>query len=310
MDIVLTGTPGTLRAVVERLVTAVAEEAGISAPTLHWQDPSQGDPGFFEAFRASEGLGVIVVGEATASLADLIADGHTLQIAGQVLSAAAARLVAWHACRPVCLHATMSVALACRMLMDRIGQGRPEPVYAATGWDPNARLGDIADASGKLEIGADLFAEIRQLSAEMVGPMFERALAGVGQPIRWSRSCLFWGDHPDQRLPRILDLTGPARVIAYGPYFHLPVSRWTVRATLAFSPAAAGALMAVELHGEDLLGRGKFVAPAAGVFIASFAAQTTTADVPVEIRLVLETGAIEGECGVGHVDLVPDAGYA
>jgi hypothetical protein len=149
-------------------------------------------------------------------------------------------------------------------------------------------------------------ASARALIDAVVSPAFQYGCAGTRLAVTWPRDCLFWGDQPGTRLPRILDMTGPARVIAYGPYFALPCGRWTIRTTLAVSPASRGAPLALELHGANQLGRFAFSVDRPGLFAATFVVTVPSSREPLEFRLVTERGAIEGTLGIDRIDLTPD----
>jgi hypothetical protein len=102
-------------------------------------------------------------------------------------------------------------------------------------------------------------------------------------------------------------MTGPARVLAYGPYYTVPSGRWIVRVTLAFSPSSRGMPLALELHGATTrLGRFEFVAEQPGLFAASFPVVVPSSRDPVELRLCTERGAIEGTIGLDRVELIPE----
>ena len=105
-----------------------------------------------------------------------------------------------------------------------------------------------------------------------------------------------------------LDLTGPARVICYGPYFRLPPGRWTARVRLAFSPHCMGAPLALEMHGEAQRGHCRFRVPRAGLFEAVFPFVIPSAREALELRLVSERGAIEGALGIELAVLTPVSG--
>jgi len=60
---------------------------------------------------------------------------------------------------------------------------------------------------------------------------FEYGRGRTHVPVTWPRECLFWGDRPNEALPRVRDLTGPSRILAYGPYLPLPPGRWTMSTT-------------------------------------------------------------------------------
>ncbi len=279
---ILTGTESPLLETVARLAAAVAAASGVPVPPVR-------RPGGDLAGRA-----VVAIDDPLAALLALVAGGSKPAIAARALTAQAAPLVA-HAGRVALLRRETTVGTAVAILRAAMGIADAAPLPGWNAADPLA--GPPTE---------DAPPEIRALAEEIVRPLFAAAASGVAQPVLWSRHGLFWGDRPDSKLPRVIDLTGPARVLAYGPYCHLPAGSWTLRATLAFSPAAVGVPFAVELHGADLLGRGRITPPAPGVFAASFPALVTDTHVANEIRLRIEAGAIEGEIGVDHVRLVPE----
>lgn len=309
MELLLTGPPGPLLGFAEKLIIAVAAAAGHPAPTLRHHDPVVEDVAVADAVRNGDLCAVVVIGDPVSCLVALVGSGHTPQEGARALSAAAAALVVWADWMTIRLRPDMTIGEATAAILGGMGiAADTAPAAPITEWDAASSLADVAaslaapapDVSGRA-------AEIQTLAREVVGPLFAAATTGIRQAVTWSRACLFWGDHPGEKLPRIVDLTGPARVLAYGPYFHLPPGGWTVRATLAFSPAAVGTPFAVELRSDALLGQGRFKLGAAGVFAASFPAEVRSAHVPNEIRVITEIGAIDGEIGVDHILLIPRA---
>ena len=292
MPLLLTGTPGPLLGCVETLINELAASASHPAPALQRFDAATDDKAILNAVRDGELRAIVVIDEPLSCLHTLVETGYSPLEAVRVLTAAAAPLAAWAGRHVVRLRPDMTVHEAADAILGAMdlppGVVPPAPNASALAMDsPAARI-----------------SAMQALVDEVVRPLFAAA-AGMPSAVTWSRACLLWGDHPNEKLPRIIDLTGPARVLAYGPYFHLPTGSWTVCATLAFSPEAVGAPFAIELHGDVLLGRGRFKPPKAGVFTASFAAEIRSATIPNEIRLLNETGAIDGEIGVDHIRLIP-----
>jgi hypothetical protein len=148
-------------------------------------------------------------------------------------------------------------------------------------------------------------AEDAALMEQVVLPAFRFASTGMRGDVTWPRAVLLWGDHPNEPAPRVLDLTGPARVLCYGPYFRLPPGHWKARVKLAFSPRCKDAPLALEMHGEARHGRCRFRVPGAGLYEAVFPFVIPSPREAIEIRLVSERGAIEGALGIEHATLTP-----
>jgi hypothetical protein len=171
-------------------------------------------------------------------------------------------------------------------------------------------VSEAIPATPALEDAVALPQDESELVTAVLMPAFHYAATGTLRPTVWLRSCLYWGDHPGERVPRIIDLTGPARVLVYGPYLHLPAGHWTARATVAFSKACQGASFALELLAGTELGRVRFRVPQAGLFEIACPALVPAEAEPLEMRLVAERGAIEGTLGIDRVELHPEAGEA
>lgn len=139
-------------------------------------------------------------------------------------------------------------------------------------------------------------------------PAFGYGATGRRRKVAWPRACLSLGDRPDvgPPAPLIVEITGPARILVYGPYFYLAAGRWRMSATLAFSPSARGVRLALGLFGPNSLGGCCFTVERAGVFAASTIITVPSAREALEIRLMVERGAIEGELGIDSVTFDPE----
>lgn len=154
-------------------------------------------------------------------------------------------------------------------------------------------------------IATVLSANEEALIGGVIHPAFQFAATGERRKFTWPRAHLFWGDHPNQPAPAILNLVGPARVIVYGPYFHIPTGYWVVQAQFAFSPAACNATLALEFHGTSRLARCKLQVEHAGIFQIELPLHITSAHETIELRLLLENGAIEGHLGLDDIQIIP-----
>jgi hypothetical protein len=145
----------------------------------------------------------------------------------------------------------------------------------------------------------------RPLLEAVIKSAFEYGRGNGRVPVIWPRECLLWGDNPGEALPRILDLTGPSRILAYGPYLPLPPGKWTMSATFAFSPASRGASLSLGLYGSAELARMEFTVERPGLFKASSPITVLSSLEHLEIRFVTERGAIEGTIGIDGIVFTP-----
>ncbi len=101
-------------------------------------------------------------------------------------------------------------------------------------------------------------------------------------------------DFPDRLTVGSIDLTGPARFIYYGPYFALPRGRWRADLVLEVSDCLSDNQIAIDVVAGVVLAALKAKLPAQGVYGCEIQFEIRDPSNPVEIRLQLLTGAIEG----------------
>jgi hypothetical protein len=153
-------------------------------------------------------------------------------------------------------------------------------------------------------------AALAQDQIEVVGKVLDGAFAGIagaeGPSITWPWQSFFAGDRPNEPAAMVVDVTGAARIIYYGPYFHLKQGRWKARVMLGFSDDGTGTPFTLQAFGTHLLGHARVLPKRPGVFAADF---TITVDEPehaIEIRVMSDQGAIEGRLALAQVDLAPE----
>ena len=95
-----------------------------------------------------------------------------------------------------------------------------------------------------------------------------------------------------------LTLTGPARVLAHGPYCGLPRGSWTVTLYLTVSGNISGnelLLTVSQLRGKTILARGTLKLPPFGAFCCDLNFAVENPHHPIEVVIATREGAIEGE---------------
>ena len=116
---------------------------------------------------------------------------------------------------------------------------------------------------------------------------------------RWTRGVFLGVDQvglPTNKLPaEWIDLTGPARILFYGPYFHLPVGAWGANISFAVDKNLSGNMLFAEvISGSKVIVTSTFPLPKTGAFEFTIPFEVTEPRDPVQIRMTILEGAIEG----------------
>ena len=187
-------------------------------------------------------------------------------------------------------------------------------VLTEEGLNPDATAQDVKRTRLNGESYSDLISKRFDLTQQTLIRWFEAdygpQLQRVGDnPIEWPREMFFVG--AEGKTAEVdIDLIGGARHIVWGPYFHLPVGGW--RARIQFE-------VADNFSGNEI--EGDVWTPMAATEIASCTAKlpvhgyfqftldfiVTDPRSPIEIRVRLVKGAIEGLFGLRRVTLQPIA---
>lgn len=143
--------------------------------------------------------------------------------------------------------------------------------------------------------------------ATYLAPLF--AAAGqAGRPaLAWPREVFLDGDDPGKGLPPTVEVAGRARILAYGPYLPLPAGGWRARAYLGFSPDIGKMPFILEADTGGAVSRGFFEVDRGGIFTLDLDFQVADALHPVEMRLISQDSALEGQVSLIEVALEPVA---
>ncbi len=125
--------------------------------------------------------------------------------------------------------------------------------------------------------------------------------------VEWPPFALLRPDFPDRLTVGPIDLTGPARFIYYGPYFALPLGRWLAELVIEVSDCFSDNQIAIDVVSGGVLAAVKAKLPAQGVYSCELAFDIRAPSNPIEIRLQLLTGAIEGMLMLRSIRLVRTA---
>jgi hypothetical protein len=120
----------------------------------------------------------------------------------------------------------------------------------------------------------------------------------------WGRELFLSVDVPDGKCPAIIDVTGRARVLSYGPYAPLGLGAWRARAVLDLCPDAARCRLAIQFGASmDFTTVDISRGPSGRREIeVDYFCQTPGL---AELRLVLTRAAFHGEIHLHGVDILP-----
>lgn len=144
------------------------------------------------------------------------------------------------------------------------------------------------------EDGSELSGSLREAVKKVLLPLEIGRGDVSGQPISWPRAAFFSGDRPGGSLDDSLDLTGGARCIIYGPYFHLPPGRWNAKLAFDIDEDCYGQIFTIEVHSGETLGKLRVCPQGTGSFEASMLVDVVDPRIAIEVRFMMDSGAIEG----------------
>lgn len=141
------------------------------------------------------------------------------------------------------------------------------------------------------------------LVAGYLRPLWDAVRLASPLNLIWPRECFFDGDAPGNPLPAAIEVAGRARILAYGPYLPLPSGVWLATAFLGFSPDIGSLSFIIEVDTGGAVSRNFFEVEMGGFFTLEFEFQVIGALCPVEIRLISQDSALEGQIALIEVRL-------
>jgi len=148
------------------------------------------------------------------------------------------------------------------------------------------------DARASLESRSPLESEL----IDFLAPHYDAVAQGRPlERLEWPIYALLRPEFPDRMTIGPIDLTGPARYIYFGPYFALPAGAWRADISLEVRDCYSDNHIAVDVcAAAELLSVVRARLPPKGVYGCQIRFEIEDPSKPVEIRMQLLTGAIEG----------------
>jgi hypothetical protein len=110
----------------------------------------------------------------------------------------------------------------------------------------------------------------------------------------WPISMYMSSDHPAGPFPGRIELVGPSRFIAYGPYLHLTTGQWRANVVLEVADNLSGNQLYVDVYAGEILSVITTQLPAQGTFTFQIGFEIANQLEPVQLRFQILAGAIEG----------------
>lgn len=98
-----------------------------------------------------------------------------------------------------------------------------------------------------------------------------------------------------------IDLVGPARMICFGPYMHLPLGSWSATVEIDVGDNESGNVLVVDLFGGVEPGIFRADLPTKGTFEFDLPVVVKDTDQPIEIRFAVGQGSIDGWIDIRRV---------
>jgi hypothetical protein len=182
-------------------------------------------------------------------------------------------------------------------LADELVSAWPATLASLAGLPPPSSVAPcpLAPVVGEAADGA--------LARTYLKPLFTAAPAAPRLALTWPREAFLDGDAPGNVLPAAIEVAGRARILAYGPYLPLPTGRWHATAYLGFSIDIEKMPFILEADTGCDTTRGFFEVQSPGIFTLALDFRVTDPMHPVELRLISQDSALEGQVALIEVQL-------
>ena len=132
-----------------------------------------------------------------------------------------------------------------------------------------------------------------------IQPLFETLgmsyRSGSIDTVFWPADCILEPGHPAVPVSDAIPLTGPARMLTFGPFMHLPPGRWSARYQFGLDDHPAGNAIEFDVvNGDKVLASRSVQVYRPGKFGLDCEFELEESRLPVENRAILKEGSIGG----------------
>lgn len=119
----------------------------------------------------------------------------------------------------------------------------------------------------------------------------------------WPINMLIDSSVPDKVFSGRIELVGPARFLAYGPYLHLTSGQWRADIEFEISDNLSGGMLYVDAYAGDILAVVTTPLPGSGSYRLQISFTITDPLEPVQLRFQSLSGSIEGAIDLNRISL-------
>jgi len=145
------------------------------------------------------------------------------------------------------------------------------------------------------------------LAARVLGGFDDLLTGSPARRFEWEPG-IFLGDKPHgEPITGKIELIGGKRCFLFGPFFHLPAGSWRVTVDFDIADNVSGNLLKIDVHTDRVIEEGTARLPNDGRFACSLDFTIEEPRLPVQIRLFVDEGAIEGRFELHGMTVERDA---
>jgi hypothetical protein len=146
----------------------------------------------------------------------------------------------------------------------------------------------------------------RATIGQVTGGIFDLCLGRDASEIVWHYEFFYDGGTFTSPAPMMIDMAGPARCIYYGPFLHLPAGRWDARIFLGFSNEVSETHVKVDIFTDDIVENFVGKVTRGGIYTMPVTFDVVDPRQPIQLRVFIDRGEIEGRMGLAMARLSPN----
>jgi len=169
----------------------------------------------------------------------------------------------------------------------------------------NALLVYVAGAQETFALQSRLSRRDKALLGEMDASYLPLLARGGGGRLSWPLDAMFIAEPPFNSITAPIDMLGPARILTFGPYFHLPEGDWIAEITFALTENYSGNSLMVDVYtsADEILAASRGELPQGGTFATHLSFRVVSSADRLELRTFVLSGALEGRIEILSVTL-------